>query len=299
MNLSLGLLSKKLDNQRVILSFSTFCDRTNISVSTTNLNISNNGAIDVNSLGQGNGGNVEIQSQSLELDNSASISSTGSFGQAGNANIEVVEDLILRNNSNITAGAFANANGGNVSIDSRFIIAFPSEVPFDGNDIIAQANEGSGGNIDISTTAIFGMAIRPAVSGNGTNDISAASESNPLDLTPQFNVDLQNTPQVVLSEQTPEQVCKADRETTAQSNFTIKGKGGIPAEPGLPLDSQNVSLNGETNPTSAIPEPIETSIGKIQPARGIKVTESGEIILTAYRTNNSGDRIPEIKPNCS
>jgi len=33
--------------------------------------------------------------------------------------------------------------------------------------------------------------------------------------------------------------------------------------------------------------------GKIQPARGINVTESGEVILTAHRTDNAGDRLPE------
>ena len=81
-------------------------------------------------------------------------------------------------------------------------------------------------------------------------------------------------------------------------NISITGKGGIVPEPGLPLNSLNVTVNGEFTSATAIPAPIETSKGKIQPARGIKVTESGEIILTAYRTNNAGDRLPEIKRNC-
>ncbi len=92
---------------------------------------------------------------------------------------------------------------------------------------------------------------------------------------------------IVVPEQTTAQACQANREIAAKNGFTIKGKGGIPAEPGLPLDSQNVSINGETNPTSTIPQPIETSQGKIQPARGIKVSEDGKITLTAYRTNNA------------
>ncbi|MDJ0594816.1 MAG: hypothetical protein QNJ72_33370 [Pleurocapsa sp. MO_226.B13] len=66
----------------------------------------------------------------------------------------------------------------------------------------------------------------------------------------------------------------------------------------MPLDSHNISVNGQSNTTFSIPEPIETSQGKIQPARGVKVTESGEIILTAYRTNNRGERIPERSINC-
>jgi len=42
---------------------------------------------------------------------------------------------------------------------------------------------------------------------------------------------------------------------------------------------------------------IATSQGAIQPARGIKVSKSGKISLTAYRTNDAGDRLPEQR-NC-
>lgn len=276
-------------------------DGGNITINTSNLNISNNGTINIDSLGQGDGGNIAIQSESLLLNNNASISSTTTFGLGGNVDIQVANNLTLDNNSNITVGAFEEATGGNINIDAGFIIAFPSSIPNDGNDIIAQAELGSGGSINISTNAILGMAIRPAVSGNGTNDISAASEQTPFDESSQFAaVDLQNTPPVVMSEQTSEQVCKANRQTTTtQSSFTIRGKGGIPNDPSLPLDSQNISINGDTNSTSTIPQPIETSQGEIQPARGIKVTKDGGIILTAYRTNNSGARIPHKSQNCS
>jgi len=95
------------------------------------------------------------------------------------------------------------------------------------------------------------------------------------------------------------QTCDASRRVAGNNELTIKGKGGISPSPDLPLNSQNIIINGATNTTSTTPQPIETSHGKIQPARGIKVTESGEIILTAYRTNNSGQRLPEIKRNCS
>jgi hypothetical protein len=36
----------------------------------------------------------------------------------------------------------------------------------------------------------------------------------------------------------------------------------------------------------------------IQPARGIKITEDGGVILTAYPTNNAGERLPEGRINC-
>ena len=45
-------------------------------------------------------------------------------------------------------------------------------------------------------------------------------------------------------------------------------------------------LNGENvEEVSTIAEPVKTSKGKIQPARGVSVTESGEVILTAHRTS--------------
>ncbi|MCC0177842.1 hypothetical protein I4641_12730 [Waterburya agarophytonicola K14] len=97
-----------------------------------------------------------------------------------------------------------------------------------------------------------------------------------------------------------ENISKACGYATKSNNnsLILRGKGGIPAPPGLTLDSQSISINGATKPKSTIPDAIDTSKGKIQPARGIKVTDSGEIILTAYRTNNSGDRLTQIKRNC-
>ena len=102
---------------------------------------------------------------------------------------------------------------------------------------------------------------------------------------------------VIVPEQTTAQVCQGDRETVARNGLNITGKGGIPPAPDLPLSSLNTSIDGETDTVSVIPEPIATSIGKIQPARGIKVSEDGKITLTAYRTNSAGDRLPD-KRNC-
>ncbi|MGL5943458.1 MAG: hypothetical protein ACRC2S_24445 [Waterburya sp.] len=81
-------------------------------------------------------------------------------------------------------------------------------------------------------------------------------------------------------------------------NNTKSGKGGVPPTPEEPLTSQNLTINGEITSASAIPEPIKTSRGKIQLARGIKFTEDGRIILTAYRTNNAGERLPAGRINC-
>ena len=166
-------------------------------------------------------------------------------------------------------------------------------------------NKDKGGNININADAVFGIAERPL--SDLTNDINASSEVSGLEGgvnvdTLDFNP-LQGLIEIVTGivepEETTAQACEANREAAAKNDLNITGKGGIPPAPELPLDSLNVYVDGQNNDSaSEIPKSIKTSQGKIQPARGIKVTKSGEVILTAYRTDNSGERVPEGKANC-
>ena len=281
----------------------------NVNIISDRLIIENGGTIEVSNFdsisglnpGTGEPGNIAIEANSIDLIDRARIDAAtqSETGESGTINLQVAEDITLRNNSTISARAFENANGGNLTIDARFIVAFPQN-----NDIIANAVGGDGGNINITTEGIFGLSERSSTIANETNDIDASSELN-LDGTveivaPDVNalVDTAELPSnPVDNEQTTAQACRTD-QGTARNNLVIKGKGGVPAEPSLPLNSRNIIVDGNVEPVSNIPEPIETAQGKIQLARGIKVSESGVITLTPYRTNNAGDRIPEIKPNC-
>ncbi len=64
------------------------------------------------------------------------------------------------------------ADSGNVTINSEFIIAIPDQ----NNDILARAVGGRGGNITITTEGLLGIESRPL--NNVTNDINASSQSN-------------------------------------------------------------------------------------------------------------------------
>ncbi|MEY2834065.1 MAG: hypothetical protein RLZZ574_3325, partial [Cyanobacteriota bacterium] len=150
--------------------------------------------------------------------------------------------------------------------------------------------------------SLFGIEERSL--NDSTNDINASSEFaldgsvniNTSDINPvQGATELPSN--VVELEQNTAQACEAGRGT-ANNGLAIAGKGGVPPAPDTPLNSENIISSEQNSAAFAIPQPIETSRGKIQPARGIKVSESGKISLTAYRTNNAGERIPEIKPNC-
>ena len=273
--------------------------------------ISNNGQIIVDSDGTGSGGTIFLGSQALELDN-GSISASTQADVGGTITLQIAEDITLRDNSFISAQAFGNADGGNLNIDARYVIAFPSVGT--GNDLIATADGGTGGIVDLrGVEAILGLQPRDAISANNqliqnnTNDIDASSNIPGQDGTVALDPGSLNPIQgetelptnIVVPEQTIAQVCQSDRVAAAQNSFSIEGRGGIIPEPGLPLNSSNIYVDGESDSTSSIPAPIETAQGKIQLARGVKVSEDGTITLTAYPTDNAGQRISQAQQFCS
>ncbi len=298
----------------------------NITIDTASLRVSDNADITVESLGLGEAGDLFIQASSIALENGASLLASTPVGTGGNITLQLTEDLTLRDNSLISAEALSEADGGNVNINTRFILAFPSSG--DGNDIIASAPQGTGGNINIEAKSIFNLKEREAMPGNGTNDIDVTGAVDGLVTVTTPNVDITRTsietPQnVVESEQAVGQACQRTRTADQPSGLTIKGKGGIPPVPTEPFmadalipDGKPITIDKETDLNSLlvgeiktepadphyIPpdiKPIKTSMGDIYPARGIIKTEDGEIILTVYPTDNINTRTPDKSANCN
>ncbi|NJL51655.1 MAG: filamentous hemagglutinin N-terminal domain-containing protein [Hydrococcus sp. SU_1_0] len=278
-----------------------------INLETGQLKISDEALITVSNEGLGDAGDINIISPNIGLSDRAQIIAETESGTGGNIKLQIDDTLTLDNNSVISAQASNRGNGGNVNIDANFIVAFPNQIAGNGSDIIASAEAGNGGSIKISGESLLGIEARKAKDNNRTNDIDASSEfglNGTVEIFTPDSVPLQATIElpsnVVEAEPTATQVCNYNREAGANQGLAIAGKGGITPAPDGILNSDNIITSNENSAgTSTIPEPIETSQGKIQLARGIMVTKSGEIILTAYPTNNAGERMPEVKPNCN
>ena len=247
--------------------------------------------------GTGQPGNVNIEANSISLEDNARIETAtqSTEGEAANIDLTIAEDLTLQNNSFISARALENASGGNVTInaDDGFILAFPNQ----NNDIIANAARGRGGAINIDTQAIFGLEERPL--SPVTNDINASSQVSGLDGTIDINnpaIDpasgLVNLPTSVgdASDQISQNPC----EQSASSEFLITGKGGFPANPqnnfssnqvrvGLvqPVTPENQTADVENNTTS-------TEESEVVPAQGWVFNNEGKVVLTAYDPTNQG-----------
>ena len=286
------------------------------------VNLNNGANIAVNSQGQGNAGEIDIFTNSLNLEAQSRLSAETEASQGGNIQLEVLDLILLRDNSSIstTAGSEGiEANGGNIEINTNSLVAFPNQ----NNDITANAFQGRGGKIQISTQGIFG--ITPRKLNPVSNDINASSDFG-LDgdvaiKTPDFEIFQETTPvpdSIVESEQqvvagicNPVQTAQNILAGTEKTNtFTIKGRGAIPPQPIEPLTADNVLTNDRSTPANwneqpqaqskeqqELYSPILTSQGEIYPARGIIANSDGTFILTAHPTNRNR-RKPHSSLNC-
>ncbi|WP_026102761.1 filamentous hemagglutinin N-terminal domain-containing protein [Pleurocapsa sp. PCC 7319] len=254
----------------------------------------------------GQGGSISIETYKLTLQDGAQVIAETTFGQGGNITLQVDDNITLQNNATISAQAFNDATGGNIDIDTNFIIAFPNEIDGNGSDIIASAVQGEGGEININAQSLFGIEEREAIDDNQTNDIDASSEFS-LDGTVSINTPDLNPIQgvtelpsnIVEPEQTVAQACTASKDTGVVNSFVVRGKGGVPSLPTASLNSELITINGKSEANSnnsgyAIP----TSQGDITPARGVIKTEDGQVILTAVPVMGNTSRIPNGSTNC-
>ncbi|NEO74109.1 filamentous hemagglutinin N-terminal domain-containing protein, partial [Moorena sp. SIO3H5] len=105
--------------------------------------------IRVRNRGFGDGGELFIKADTIKLNYGASITASTFDGEKGNINLDIKNDLILRNGSTITAEADNDGDGGNITIESGVVDLI------EGSLINANANRGNGGNISITTEGLF------------------------------------------------------------------------------------------------------------------------------------------------
>jgi large exoprotein involved in heme utilization and adhesion len=265
-----------------------------IRITTEELELTNGGGLIASSRGEGKAGDVEVSAGSIRLDGGG-ISSETASGDGGNIALSIQNILLLRRGSLIstTAGtASAAGNGGNITINTPFIVA----VPLENSDITANAFTGKGGNIQITAQGIFGIQFR----GQQTplSDITASSkfgvdgvvELNTPDVDPSqglatLPVELVDVSGLIA------QGCPAGGGTVGQgqSEFIITGRGGLPPSPSETLRSDAVRVNSAapTVPAAnrsvraiASQPPRPTTVPLVE-AQGWATNAKGEVVLTA------------------
>ncbi|MEL6382230.1 MAG: filamentous hemagglutinin N-terminal domain-containing protein [Cyanobacteria bacterium J06626_18] len=239
-----------------------------ITVNTDTLDVLDNGSISVSS--DGVAGGLDITADFIVLENGSLTAETGATGDADSARIrldltneEAPDNILwLQDESLISARANGNANGGNIEITGvDFILAdFPSGP--DGSDIVANAVDGDGGNIDIEALGVIGIQVRPE--RTPLNDITASSEAG-VQGTVTVNT-LATDPDSGLAELAFEFIDASDQATNQcvvdsgeASSVRVAGRGGLPTMPTdvlgatiAPSDEDWVTLDSPPEPEEAM-----------------------------------------------
>ncbi len=203
--------------------------------------------------------------------------------------------LLMRRGSEIstTAGTeLLGGDGGNISINTPFIIAAPTE----NSDISANAFSGRGGNVNIRAQSILGITPRLKASPL-TSDITASSD---LGVQGQVNViQPEVQPQQGIVE-LPEEVIDATRRVAAicprepgakpLGEFTVVGRGSLPPSPLEPLPGTSTTTlatldTSKISNISSIKQAPPTPPTQIIEAQGFVKTSDGNIELVAAAPN--------------
>jgi len=277
---------------------------TSVSIDDSNLEVDNQ---------QGRAGNLGIRAGSLRIAGSNISAITGAnenvVNQVLNIRIDVSDTLFeLYDRSRIQAGGVDEGDGGNVTINvpNGFIFADP----YGDSDVLANANRGRGGNINITTNAIFGLEERDSVTP--LSDINAASQfsTDGVVLLNTLNIDpTQGLSELPNEPGTPEIVNACGSQSrpgvdneVGEPSFTQTGRAGLPVSPGdtlgvdsvlddlgAPHSDLDTAVDSVINPLSTI---ATTSPSEIIEAQGWTVDAEGNVVLIANGAANPSWQLP-------
>lgn len=248
--------------------------------------------LSVSSFGDSAGGDIDINSSTVRLDNKSIIAAATTSGNGGNINLTAADFLLLRKNSNITTtGGFDNqsgGDGGNININTPFIVADKNE----NSDIAANAFTGKGGNVNIRARNIFG--IEPQFESTNQSDITASSKlgiqgqisiAKPNFDATQAIIELPN--QVVDANSQIGQICPRGPDAKRQEgHFIITGAGSLPPNPlemlpGTQTFTKLATLDADKIGAQARESKLDKNKVEITEAQGLVQSIDGSVELVA------------------
>ena len=263
----------------------------NLSLSVPHLLVDRGGAVNVANLGLGDAGTLLIQADTVNVSDGGNISALTTSGAKGNIVLQA-DVLNLRRGALLQATSLGEEDGGNINLDTRFLIGLEN------SDVVANAVTGNGGNINIVTQGIFGLAFRDRLTPE--NDITASSESGLEGTVEIANTGLaENTGITVL----PVYFSDADNQvaaecgSTGQNQFVASGRGGLQNNPGGRLfsnrlwqDLRHSSAQPDSSSSSHTALDVqlnETVATEIVEATGWQRSETGQIELGAIASSQT------------
>ncbi|OLT64464.1 beta strand repeat-containing protein, partial [Moorena producens] len=278
-----------------------------LNITTDKLIISDGAEVSARSINKdSSAGTVDINANSIFLDNNGRITAETAGGDDSNIKL-FSRDIRLLNESKIITEAQNTTTGGKIEIKTDTLVGLGD------SDIIADADQGSGGRVEINAKGIFGLEFRDRLTPD--NDITSTSERgssfngevilniSQVDPTSGLN----ELPGILVDAEAilANDLCGFENDRIAGgSSFTIIGKGGLPPTPEDPVINAHRTVRWRTRPRLASNRQPLQAQASVRPrqdkkviieAQGWVIAKDGTIILTAQPFN--GTPVEQILPN--
>ncbi|MBD2299992.1 filamentous hemagglutinin N-terminal domain-containing protein [Nostoc sp. FACHB-190] len=253
-----------------------------VHITTQQLRVADGGLVNVRNDGTGNAGKVGIDANFVMLDTQGAITATTQVGEGGNIIVNA-NTLLMRHNSAINATSGSVGNGGNITINAPIIFALEN------SDIVANAVQGRGGNIAITTHGVFGLKYSPQVTAE--SDITASSQFGVNGTVEVNNVGVDPNSGLIelpVNFSDPSQKIATGCADTSNSSFVATGRGGIPQNPTEELSSDRTWSDVRDISAFNTKQPVQAKMPKPQAvlvqATGWRRNAQGKIELIANQS---------------
>ena len=218
-----------------------------IQISTTKeLAVRDGASIAANSLGQGDAGTVLIQSGDSIVVDDSSITTRADNASGGSIKL-AAEDLILLLASRIESlvQGSVGTSAGDISIDPEFIVVQNSQ-------ILAQATQGAGGNIDLIGNTVL---VDPFSTIDASSQFGISGSVNIQAPIQNLSGTIAPLPETIIETATLYGARCAAQKGSEFSSLNVRGRDRVPFEPGdyllTPLRQNNTgtSLSDKTATT--------------------------------------------------
>ncbi|MDZ8139572.1 MAG: filamentous hemagglutinin N-terminal domain-containing protein [Nostoc sp. DedQUE04] len=248
----------------------------NVFINTRSLKIADGAQVEVRNNGSGNAGTVNINANVISITNYGGITATTAVGQGGN--IDITSKLVRLDNGIISATAGqqgTNSDGGNITVDTDVLFSLGNST------ITANAFGGRGGNISINVRDGFLFSSNSLVEASSEFGINGTVQINGLAIDSRG---IKAAPEVV--QETPEMDSNCQgRSGVAASELVISSRGGFPSSsdemPDNNYERQNNSVlieknNSEEHKAATVEQTLE-----IVEANAWTIDSNGRIVLIA------------------
>lgn len=209
-------------------------------------------AISASSVGAGDAGNISITAGPQFFSQNAAITTDASHASGGNITIQATDAIRLANtrlSTSVQGGP--DSSGGNILLD-------PAVVTLQNSQVLAQATQGAGGNINIIAGAFL---IDPASVVSASSEFGVSGAVNIQSPVSNLSNTLATLPQEPLQAQNLLHQRCAAQVNGRLSSLVVAGRDTLPVEPGswlmspLALLIQDVDYSAQLH-AGDLPKPL-------------------------------------------